>query len=124
MGVLGSLFGGIYYAVSGPSKAATANNTPPINAGSSDEADFITCANSIQDGRYMIADEKQKVPQGAGQRQEELSDHVTRGKSWVSCTTRCTYSWRLDVVLMNRALPCEGVLSKYQLFANVTDKLS
>ncbi|KAL6862875.1 hypothetical protein ACO1O0_003114 [Amphichorda felina] len=41
MGILGGLFGGIYAATSGPKKAATANNTPPINASSSDEADFI-----------------------------------------------------------------------------------
>jgi F-type H+-transporting ATPase subunit k len=41
MGVLGSLFGGAYYATSGPKKPAAANNTPPINASSSDEEDFI-----------------------------------------------------------------------------------
>ncbi|KAI6785336.1 F-type H+-transporting ATPase subunit k [Emericellopsis cladophorae] len=41
MGVLGSLFGGIYYAASGPSKPVAAANTPPLNASSSDEADFI-----------------------------------------------------------------------------------
>jgi F-type H+-transporting ATPase subunit k len=46
MGVLGSLFGGIYYATSGPKKPAAAANIPPINASSSDEADFIKCANS------------------------------------------------------------------------------
>ncbi|GAB0132416.1 hypothetical protein EsDP_00000854 [Epichloe bromicola] len=40
MGILGSLFGGVYYAVSGPKKT-TANAAPPINASSSDEADFI-----------------------------------------------------------------------------------
>ncbi|KAF4126495.1 F-type H+-transporting ATPase subunit k [Geosmithia morbida] len=41
MGVLGSLFGGVYFAASGPKKITSANNTPPINASSSDEADFI-----------------------------------------------------------------------------------
>ncbi|KAG9259047.1 uncharacterized protein F5Z01DRAFT_669781 [Emericellopsis atlantica] len=41
MGVLGSLFGGIYYAASGPSKPVAAANPPPLNASSSDEADFI-----------------------------------------------------------------------------------
>lgn len=41
MGILGSLFGGAYYAASGPKKPI-ATATPPINAGSSDEADFIT----------------------------------------------------------------------------------
>lgn len=39
MGVLGALFGGTGLALSGPSKPAT--QTPPINAASSDEADFI-----------------------------------------------------------------------------------
>ncbi|ROW14061.1 hypothetical protein VPNG_04183 [Cytospora leucostoma] len=39
MGVLGALFGGTSLAFSGPSKPAT--QTPPINAASSDEADFI-----------------------------------------------------------------------------------
>jgi len=41
MGVLGSLFGGVYLATGG-SKAKPA--APPINASSSDEADFIKCA--------------------------------------------------------------------------------
>ncbi|CAG9956249.1 hypothetical protein V2G26_015279 [Clonostachys chloroleuca] len=41
MGVLASIFGGVYAATSGPKKPAAANNTPPINASSSDEADFI-----------------------------------------------------------------------------------
>ncbi|EFY93943.1 hypothetical protein J3459_007561 [Metarhizium acridum] len=40
MGILGSLFGGAYYATSGPKKPAAAA-TPPINASSPDEADFI-----------------------------------------------------------------------------------
>ncbi|KAG6013931.1 hypothetical protein E4U54_006108 [Claviceps lovelessii] len=40
MGILGSLFGGAYYATSGSKKSA-AKATPPINASSSDEADFI-----------------------------------------------------------------------------------
>ncbi|CAJ2512411.1 Uu.00g054260.m01.CDS01 [Anthostomella pinea] len=40
MGVLGALFGGTYLAVSGPSKKK-AVQTPPINASSPDEADFI-----------------------------------------------------------------------------------
>lgn len=42
MGILATLFGGSYYATAGPKKTA-ANNTPPINASSSDEADFIKC---------------------------------------------------------------------------------
>ncbi|KAI1098297.1 hypothetical protein F4804DRAFT_338352 [Jackrogersella minutella] len=39
MGVLATLFSGSYLALRGPSKKAT--QTPPINASSSDEADFI-----------------------------------------------------------------------------------
>ncbi len=42
MGVLGALFGGSYLAVGGSKKPAT--QAPPINASSSDEADFIQCA--------------------------------------------------------------------------------
>ncbi|KJZ80032.1 hypothetical protein HIM_00746 [Hirsutella minnesotensis 3608] len=40
MGWLATLFGGAYYAMSGP-KSSAAKATPPINASSSDEADFI-----------------------------------------------------------------------------------
>ncbi|KAG6083200.1 hypothetical protein E4U30_000623 [Claviceps sp. LM220 group G6] len=38
MGVLGAMFGGAYWATSGPKKPST----PPMNATSSEEADFIT----------------------------------------------------------------------------------
>jgi hypothetical protein len=41
MGVLATLFGSTYLAARGPSKQQTA--TPPINASSSDEEDFIKC---------------------------------------------------------------------------------
>ncbi|UNI13334.1 hypothetical protein JDV02_000089 [Purpureocillium takamizusanense] len=47
MGWLATLFGGTYYALSGPKKAAADKATPPINASSSDEADFIKCVISI-----------------------------------------------------------------------------
>ncbi|KYK59084.1 hypothetical protein DCS_00211 [Drechmeria coniospora] len=40
MGWLGALFGGVYLATAGPKNPAT-KATPPINASSSDEADFI-----------------------------------------------------------------------------------
>ena len=43
MGWLATLFGGTYYALSGPKQTAAAKATPPINASSSDEADFIKC---------------------------------------------------------------------------------
>ncbi|KAK2605807.1 hypothetical protein QQS21_003761 [Conoideocrella luteorostrata] len=39
IGILASLFGGVYYATTGPKKPVA--NAPPINASSSDEADFI-----------------------------------------------------------------------------------
>ncbi|KAI0482215.1 hypothetical protein GGR56DRAFT_619057 [Xylariaceae sp. FL0804] len=42
MGILGSLFGGIYMATrGGSSKKPVAGQAPPINASSPDEADFI-----------------------------------------------------------------------------------
>ncbi|KAK7927178.1 hypothetical protein PG985_004176 [Apiospora marii] len=43
MGVLSALFGGTYLATSGPSPAKKAAQTPPINASSPDEEDFIKC---------------------------------------------------------------------------------
>jgi hypothetical protein len=46
MAWLGTLFAGVKYATSGSSTKPTATATPPINASSSDEADFIKCANS------------------------------------------------------------------------------
>ncbi|KAH0443833.1 hypothetical protein CKAH01_03017 [Colletotrichum kahawae] len=41
MGVLATLFGGAIYGTSGGSKANKATAIPPINAATSDEADFI-----------------------------------------------------------------------------------
>ncbi|KAH7238420.1 hypothetical protein BKA59DRAFT_514707 [Fusarium tricinctum] len=38
---LATMFGGVSYAMSGSSAKPTATATPPINASSSDEADFI-----------------------------------------------------------------------------------
>ncbi|KAF4471074.1 hypothetical protein FALBO_2005 [Fusarium albosuccineum] len=38
---LGTMFAGVKYATSGGSSKPTATATPPINASSSDEADFI-----------------------------------------------------------------------------------
>ncbi|KAK6085563.1 hypothetical protein SCUP515_00670 [Seiridium cupressi] len=46
MGVLGAIFGGSYMSLGGGSKAKAATQTPPINASSSDEEDFIKCATS------------------------------------------------------------------------------
>ena len=42
MGVLGALFGGSYIGLSGGSKK-TQPTTPPINASSSDEENFVKC---------------------------------------------------------------------------------
>ncbi|RGP59619.1 hypothetical protein FSPOR_11234 [Fusarium sporotrichioides] len=41
MAWLGTLFAGVQYATSGSSAKPTATATPPINASSSDEANFI-----------------------------------------------------------------------------------
>ncbi|KAF4983324.1 hypothetical protein FZEAL_1239 [Fusarium zealandicum] len=38
---LATMFGGVKYAMSGPSGKPNVTATPPINASSSDEADFI-----------------------------------------------------------------------------------
>lgn len=43
IGWLSTFFGGIYYVSSGPKKPAASTIAPPINAASSDEADFIKC---------------------------------------------------------------------------------
>ncbi len=43
IGTLTTLFG-TFYAFTGSKKAPTAGTAPPINAASSDEADFIKCA--------------------------------------------------------------------------------
>jgi hypothetical protein len=45
MGVLAALFGGSYAALSGPSKKTV--QTPPINASSPEEGDFIKCDTSL-----------------------------------------------------------------------------
>lgn len=66
MGWLATLFGGIYYATSGPKKPVAAA-TPPINASSSDEADFIKCANSAVNRERTLTDQKQEVYGRAGQ---------------------------------------------------------
>lgn len=42
MAALGSMFAGTYLAMSGPSKK-NQPTTPPINASSSDEEDFVKC---------------------------------------------------------------------------------
>ncbi|KAI1853128.1 hypothetical protein JX265_011409 [Neoarthrinium moseri] len=47
MGVLSALFGGAYVGLSGPSKAKAATQTPPINASSPDEENFIKCAEPL-----------------------------------------------------------------------------
>lgn len=46
MAWLASLYAGVKYATSGSSSKPSATAAPPINASSSDEADFIKCANS------------------------------------------------------------------------------
>ncbi|KAL8298255.1 hypothetical protein RB601_002637 [Gaeumannomyces tritici] len=46
IGVLGAMFGGSFLALSGGSKKAGVQ-TPPINASSPDEADFIKCVPTL-----------------------------------------------------------------------------
>ncbi|KAJ6786308.1 hypothetical protein PWT90_08744 [Aphanocladium album] len=41
IGWLTTFFGGIYYATSGPKASPSTIATPPINAASTEEADFI-----------------------------------------------------------------------------------
>lgn len=53
MGWLATFFGGIYYVSSGPKAPAASTAAPPINAGSSDEADFIKCDISPRRTRGM-----------------------------------------------------------------------
>lgn len=47
IGWLTTFFGGIYYATSGPKASANTIATPPINAASTEEADFIKCDISL-----------------------------------------------------------------------------
>ena len=75
MAVLATMFGGTYAAFSGPSKAPAAS--PPINASSSDEADFIkygppfsTAAISTVDGTRLI-ECVQEIPRPSGSGREE-----------------------------------------------------
>ncbi|KAB5540374.1 hypothetical protein GE09DRAFT_1225821 [Coniochaeta sp. 2T2.1] len=51
MAILATMFGGTYAAFSGPSKAPAAS--PPINASSSDEADFIKYGNPSSSAAAM-----------------------------------------------------------------------
>lgn len=52
---MGTLVVGTKLALSGGSSKPTATATPPINASSSDEADFIKCANSPDDAELSWA---------------------------------------------------------------------
>ncbi|KAL1641308.1 hypothetical protein SLS58_006210 [Diplodia intermedia] len=51
MGVLGTLFGGIFAATGGSKKVA--NATPPINAASKDEENFIQYASAVPTVRCL-----------------------------------------------------------------------
>lgn len=68
------MFLGVKYATSGGSSKPNVAAAPPINASSSDEADFIKCANSMAAARPRRLTETQEVFGGAGQ--EELSGRV------------------------------------------------
>lgn len=79
MGWLATFFGGIYYVSSGPKAPAAAATAPPINAGSSDEADFIKCDISLYVPRKdtILLTTRQEV-HGAG-REEELNAALLGG---------------------------------------------
>ncbi|KEY74329.1 hypothetical protein S40285_01457 [Stachybotrys chlorohalonatus IBT 40285] len=51
MGWLATMVGGVYYATSGPKKPSV-TAAPPINASSSDEADFIKKFMEEQDKKH------------------------------------------------------------------------
>ena len=92
MGVLGTLFGGIYYAASGPSKPIAAANTPPLNASSSDEADFIKCVTSslLDDATWA---NRHRVGSSSRSRTAERSikRQFEDGKCLSSVYDACTY---------------------------------
>ena len=92
MGVLGALFGGAYLGVSGGSKAAPA--TPPINASSSDEADFIKCVNfpwrTIPSARWSPLTIEQEVLGG------QLAGPEEGGGEALRHPTRNRQRWRRD----------------------------
>ncbi|KAH7319860.1 hypothetical protein B0I35DRAFT_478164 [Stachybotrys elegans] len=52
IGWLATMFGGIYYATSGPKKTIAPAAAPPLNASSSDEADFIKKFMEEQDKKH------------------------------------------------------------------------
>ncbi|KAL2121262.1 hypothetical protein VTJ04DRAFT_5289 [Mycothermus thermophilus] len=56
MGVLGALFGGAYLGLGGSKAKPTPGATPPINASSPDEADFIK--------KFMEEAEKEQKSKG------------------------------------------------------------
>ncbi len=81
MGWLATLFGGTYYAMSGPKKAAADKVTPPINASSSDEADFIKCVISTSRRplrRDGLLTSRQEVHGGAGEEAVSGEREATR----------------------------------------------
>jgi hypothetical protein len=99
MGVLGTFFGGAYIATSGPSKAAKATQTPPINASSPDEENFIKCAAPSERVRCTGTDQlpRQELPRPSGQgRKGEALEYPRAGcmsvelMSWPESSLSCT----------------------------------
>jgi F-type H+-transporting ATPase subunit k len=121
MGILGGLFAGIYSATSGPKRPAAADNTPPINASSSDEADFIKCANSCPRCEKHTLTSTQEVPRGAGGYREEALSGDCGGLEWMDCTTHCTYTWHRDSCSpLNRILSRTTNHTRYYLRYGMT----
>lgn len=110
MGVLGAIFGGTMFATSGPKKSAAAATQPPINAGSSDEADFIKCANSISARLRAAGDGVTLTARAGSSSRRTTAARRTKGgreegekkncgwPGW-ACTRLCTYRsfWDLTV---------------------------
>lgn len=127
MAWLATMFGGVKYAMSGSSAKPTATATPPINASSSDEADFIKCANSTPRllSRCGLT-RRQGLPCSGGQEELDgwIEDKCSNGcvdavyfyKSWrhelsiepdsrVQIPTKAGFANRGMTILKNRSLP-------------------
>lgn len=90
MGWLATFAGGIYYVASGPKTPAAVTAAPPINAASSDEADFIKCDISLP--RNLIV-EFYMLTHLVGSSWRRLRRRTnTFLRNWAGhCTTRCIY---------------------------------
>jgi hypothetical protein len=108
MGWLATLFGGVYYATSGPKKPVAAAAAPPLNASSSDEADFIKCANS-------------PFPSAGA-----ATNLRTTGSSWRSRTRstkrlECVWDGLYEAVYIYPSRRCGCILGRFSIRLNTID---